>query len=211
VVNFAQATAMFIPTSPGPCCSWPALLVTFAITVVIAFVERARDRAGVLVRWRARPLLTIGIVTLCRSCLSTRCGGLDLLVPPEAVSRARSRKAHPHRQIVCGAHDLGASGVTLVMLVVLFLFFRYTTLGLAMRAAPRPGSIAGSVGHPGELDARSVGPAAAFRAVSGIDGAPWSSSIEMSAASSSTLSGGDGGRLHEPARAVVEGSWSGHR
>lgn len=34
-----------------------------------------------------------------------------------------------------GFHTLGAIGVTLVILVLLYLFFRYTTLGLAMRAA----------------------------------------------------------------------------
>src|SRR5258708_1542529 len=32
-------------------------------------------------------------------------------------------------------HDLGAIGITLVVLVLLFAFFRYTPLGLAMRAA----------------------------------------------------------------------------
>jgi branched-chain amino acid transport system permease protein len=34
-----------------------------------------------------------------------------------------------------GYHTLGAIGVTLVILLLLFVFFRYTTLGLAMRAA----------------------------------------------------------------------------
>jgi branched-chain amino acid transport system permease protein len=33
------------------------------------------------------------------------------------------------------SHDLGAIGVTLVVLLCLFLFFRFTSLGLAMRAA----------------------------------------------------------------------------
>src|SRR5207237_3981591 len=37
--------------------------------------------------------------------------------------------------IYFGAHDLGALGVTLVVLGGLYVFFRYTTLGLAMRAA----------------------------------------------------------------------------
>src|SRR5262249_34890203 len=37
--------------------------------------------------------------------------------------------------VVFGAHDLGAIGVTLVVLALLYVFFRYTTLGLAMRAA----------------------------------------------------------------------------
>jgi branched-chain amino acid transport system permease protein len=37
--------------------------------------------------------------------------------------------------VVFGAHDVGAIGVTLVVLFFLYVFFRYTTLGLAMRAA----------------------------------------------------------------------------
>jgi len=38
-------------------------------------------------------------------------------------------------QIVFGMHNLGSIGVTLIVLTLLYLFFRYTTLGLAMRAA----------------------------------------------------------------------------
>jgi len=37
--------------------------------------------------------------------------------------------------IVFGAHSVGAVGVTLVVLGLLYVFFTYTTLGLAMRAA----------------------------------------------------------------------------
>jgi branched-chain amino acid transport system permease protein len=37
--------------------------------------------------------------------------------------------------VVFGAHDLGAIGVAVVVLVLLYLFFRFTPLGLAMRAA----------------------------------------------------------------------------
>ena len=37
--------------------------------------------------------------------------------------------------IVFSAHSLGAIGVTLIILTLLYLFFRHTTLGLAMRAA----------------------------------------------------------------------------
>ena len=37
--------------------------------------------------------------------------------------------------IYIGAHDIGAIAVTLVVLLFLYVFFRYTTLGLAMRAA----------------------------------------------------------------------------
>src|SRR4029453_7614460 len=37
--------------------------------------------------------------------------------------------------IYFGAHDIGALAVTLVVLAGLYVFFRFTTLGLAMRAA----------------------------------------------------------------------------
>jgi branched-chain amino acid transport system permease protein len=37
--------------------------------------------------------------------------------------------------VVFGAHDLGAIGVTLLVLFGLYVFFRHTSLGLAMRAA----------------------------------------------------------------------------
>jgi branched-chain amino acid transport system permease protein len=37
--------------------------------------------------------------------------------------------------LVIGAHDIGAIAVTLVVLALLYGFFRYTPLGLAMRAA----------------------------------------------------------------------------
>src|SRR5260370_42547366 len=37
--------------------------------------------------------------------------------------------------VVFGAHDLGAIGVTVVVLAFVYVFFRFTTLGLAMRAA----------------------------------------------------------------------------
>ena len=37
--------------------------------------------------------------------------------------------------VLFGAHDVGALGVTLIVLLFLYLFFRHTTLGLAMRAA----------------------------------------------------------------------------
>ena len=37
--------------------------------------------------------------------------------------------------VIFGAHDVGAITVTLIVLLLLYVFFRYTTLGLAMRAA----------------------------------------------------------------------------
>src|SRR5258708_40188007 len=48
--------------------------------------------------------------------------------------------------IVLSAHSLGSLGITLALLVLLYGFFRYTDLGLAMRAAaqyPVPSRLVG--------------------------------------------------------------------
>lgn len=70
-------------------------------------------------------------------------------------------------------HDLGVIGVTLIMLVLLFLFFRFTSLGLAMRAAAQNPDSARLVGiRVGWMLAIGWGLAAAIGAVAGIMVAP---------------------------------------
>ncbi len=72
-----------------------------------------------------------------------------------------------------GKHDLGAIGVTLVVLVLLFLFFRFTTLGLAMRAAAQNPVASRLVGiRVGWMLALGWGLAAAVGAVAGMIVAP---------------------------------------
>jgi branched-chain amino acid transport system permease protein len=71
------------------------------------------------------------------------------------------------------SHELGAMGVTLATLVVLFLFFRYTRLGLAMRAAaqnPVSSRLAGI--RVGWMLALGWGLAAAIGAIAGMMVAP---------------------------------------
>src|SRR5207247_8896363 len=75
--------------------------------------------------------------------------------------------------IYFGAHDLGAIAVTLVVLVLLYLFFRYTTLGLAMRAAAQNPASSRLVGiRVGWMLALGRGPAAMVGAVAGMMVAP---------------------------------------
>jgi branched-chain amino acid transport system permease protein len=70
-------------------------------------------------------------------------------------------------------HELGAIGVTLVVLVLLYLFFRFTPLGLAMRAAAQNPSSARLVGiRVGWMLALGWGLAAAIGAVAGMMVAP---------------------------------------
>jgi branched-chain amino acid transport system permease protein len=71
------------------------------------------------------------------------------------------------------SHELGAMGVTLAMLALLYLFFRYTRLGLAMRAAaqnPVSSRLCGV--RVGWMLALGWGMAAAIGAVAGMMIAP---------------------------------------
>jgi len=72
-----------------------------------------------------------------------------------------------------GTHDLGVIGVTLVVLFGVFLFFRFTPVGLAMRAAAQDPASARLVGiRVGWMLALGWGLAAAIGAVAGILVAP---------------------------------------
>ena len=71
------------------------------------------------------------------------------------------------------SHDLGAIGVTLAMLVLVYAFFRFTPLGLAMRAAaqnPESARLAGI--RVGWMRALGWGLATAIGAVAGMMVAP---------------------------------------
>ena len=70
-------------------------------------------------------------------------------------------------------HELGAIGVTLAVLVALYLFFRFTPLGLAMRAAAQNPESSRLVGiRVGWMLALGWGLAAAVGAVAGMMVAP---------------------------------------
>ena len=70
-------------------------------------------------------------------------------------------------------HEVGMIGVTLVVLLVVFLFFRFTALGLAMRGAAENPQASKLVGiRVGRMLALGWGLAAALGAVAGILAAP---------------------------------------
>jgi branched-chain amino acid transport system permease protein len=72
-----------------------------------------------------------------------------------------------------GTHDLGVIGVTLVVLFGVFLFFRFTPVGLAMRAAAQDPASARLVGiRVGWMLALGWGLAAAIGSVAGMMVAP---------------------------------------
>lgn len=72
-----------------------------------------------------------------------------------------------------GGHELGLVLVTLVVLAVVFVFFRYTSVGLAMRAAAQNPVSSQLVGVPvGAMLALGWGLAAALGSVAGMMAAP---------------------------------------
>jgi len=76
-------------------------------------------------------------------------------------------------QSLIGPHDAGMMMVTIIMLVLLYLFFRHTRIGLAMRAAaanPESAQLAGI--RVGWMNALGWGMAAAIGAVAGMLIAP---------------------------------------
>ncbi len=137
VVNFAQGSMAMFSTY----LCWSLLQaglpywVAFVATLIISFTGGLLIERIVIRPVENAPILSIVIVTI---------GLLVILVSVAGWIYSYIQKPFPSPfpnkpikigQIVFGAHDLGAIGITLVVLLLLFLFFRYTTLGLAMRAA----------------------------------------------------------------------------
>ena len=82
-------------------------------------------------------------------------------------------KEAPFGWSIVSSHELGSIGVTLVLLILLFVFFRFTTLGLAMRAAAQNPDSSRLVGiRVGRMLALGWGLAAMIGAIAGMMIAP---------------------------------------
>ena len=175
VVNFAQGEMAMFSTY----LAWTFLQagmpywVAFCCTVALAFVAGLVIERVVIRPVENAPILSIVIVTLgLLVILNSTAGWIYSYIQKPFPSPFPSK---PIRigNIVFGAHDLGAIGVTLVVLALLFAFFRYTTLGLAMRAAaqnPVSSRLCGI--RVSWMLALGWGLASAFGAVAGIMVAP---------------------------------------
>jgi branched-chain amino acid transport system permease protein len=175
VVNFAQGEMAMFSTY----IAWTFLQagmpywVAFCCTVALAFVAGLVIERVVIRPVENAPILSIVIVTLgLLVILNSTAGWIYSYIQKPFPSPFPSK---PIRigNIVFGAHDLGAIGVTLVVLALLFAFFRYTTLGLAMRAAAQNPASSRLCGiRVSWMLALGWGLAAAFGAVAGIMVAP---------------------------------------
>jgi branched-chain amino acid transport system permease protein len=175
VVNFAQGEMAMFSTY----IAWTFInaglpyWMAFVATLVISFV------GGVLIeRVVIRPVERAPILTIVMVCIglvfifNSMAGWIYSYIQKPFPSPFPSQ---PIRigNIVFGAHDVGAIAVTLVVLAFLYGFFRFTTLGLAMRAAAQNPASSRLCGiRVGWMLAIGWGLAAAVGAVAGMMVAP---------------------------------------
>jgi branched-chain amino acid transport system permease protein len=210
VVNFAQGEmAMFATYIAWSLINaglpyWPA----FFITLAIAFLGGLLIQRVVIRPVANAPILTIVIVTIgLLVVFNSMAGWLFTYVQKPFPSPFPSEPVRLG-EVVFGAHDLGQIGVTLFVLLCIWLFFRFTPLGLAMRAAAQNPVSSRLVGiRVGWMLALGWALASMFGAVAGMMVAPvlfldpnMMSGVQIYAFAAATLGG-----FTSPLGAVVGG------
>jgi branched-chain amino acid transport system permease protein len=175
VVNYAQGQMAVFSTYL--CWSmlnhgmpyWPAFLAT----VVIAFVGGVLIQRIIIRPVQNAPVLTIVIVCIGLLTIFNSLAGWIYSYVIQPFPSPFPREPIRVGRIVFGQHDLGAIGVTLILLVLVWLFFRFTSLGLAMRASAHNPVSARLVGiRVGWMLALGWGLAALIGSVAGMMVAP---------------------------------------
>ncbi len=175
VVNFAQGEMAMFATY----LAWSMLnaglpyWIAFFATLAVAFVAGVAIQRVIIRPVENAPILTIVIVTLGLLVILNSLAGWIWTYLQKPFPSPFSREPFRLGGIVFGAHDVGEISVTFVMLALLFAFFRFTPLGLAMRAAaqnPVSSRLAGI--RVGWMLALGWGLAAVFGAIAGLMVAP---------------------------------------
>jgi branched-chain amino acid transport system permease protein len=173
-VNFAQGElAMFSAflawtLMQGGFSYWTA----FSLTLVLSFVAGAAIERIIIRPIEDKPVLTVVVVFVgLLFILNSVAGwiyGYDIKSFPSPFP--------PDAWFASGfmsAHEVGMITVTLVLLILVFAFFRFTPLGLAMRAVAQNPVSSQLVGIPnGRILALGWGLASAIGAVAGMMAAP---------------------------------------
>jgi branched-chain amino acid transport system permease protein len=148
---------------------WPA----FALTLVIAFVGGAAVERIIIRPVEHRPEIVIVIVTI--GLLIALNGLSGWIWNPEikAFDTPFSTGTTEIGGVVISYQDLGVLGVCLATVVLLWAFFRFTTLGLVMRAVANSQDASRLLGvRVGWMLALGWGLAAVLGAVAGMMAAP---------------------------------------
>jgi branched-chain amino acid transport system permease protein len=137
VVNYAQGEMAMFSTY----LAWTLLnaglpyWVAFVATLAIAFVGGLLLERILIRPVESAPVLTIVIVCIgLLVILNSVAGWIYSYIQKPFPSPFPSTPIRVGN-IYFGAHNIGALAVTLLVLLGLYVFFRFTTLGLAMRAA----------------------------------------------------------------------------
>lgn len=175
VVNFAQGEMAMFATY----ICWSLLnagspyWLAFFGTLAIAFAGGILIERVVIRPVENAPILTIVIVTIGLLVIFNSLAGWIYSYTQKPFPSPFPKEPINAGGIVFGAHDLGQIGVTLVVLACIYVFFRYTPLGLAMRAAAQNPESSRLVGiRVGWMLALGWGLAALFGAAAGIMVAP---------------------------------------
>ena len=210
VVNFAQGEMAMFSTY----LAWSMLnaglpyWVAFFATLMISFVGGLVIERVIIRPVENAPILTIVIVCIGLLVIFNSVAGWIYSYIQKPFPSPFPDTPIKLGTVVFGAHDLGELGVTLIVLLFLYLFFRYTPLGLAMRAAAQNPASSRLVGiRVGWMLALGWGLAALVGAVAGMMVAPivfldpnMMSGILIYAFASATLGG-----FTSPPGAVVGG------
>jgi branched-chain amino acid transport system permease protein len=133
-VNFAQGEMAMFSTFIASLllqAGWPYWAAFFA-TVAIAFVMGAAIEVTLIRRLRHAPVLAIVVVFVALLVILHSLAGwlfgyaIQSFPSPFGEAKVAGGLLSPHQ--------LGAIGITLVMLALVYVFFRYSPLGLQMRA-----------------------------------------------------------------------------
>jgi branched-chain amino acid transport system permease protein len=148
-------------------------LVAFVLTILLAFAGGVIVERAVVRPFEGAPVLTLVIVTLALFSIVNGLAGLIWGYVFKTFDSPFPARSVQVGGVFVGIQDLGVIAVTLVVLAVVFSFFRYTRLGLAMRAAalyPESSRLLGV--RTSRMLALGWGLAAAVGAVSGMMVAP---------------------------------------
>ena len=174
LVNFAQGEMAMFSTY----IAWALIhagvpyWVAFFLTIGISFVLGAAIQQLILRPIRSASVLPLVIVFIGLLVIFNSLAGW-IFTYTIKVFPSPFPKEPLFGQHYVSSHELGAIAVTLVVLVLLWAFFRFTSLGLAMRAAAQNPASSRLVGiRVGWMLALGWGLAAAIGAVAGMMVAP---------------------------------------
>lgn len=174
LVNFAQGEMAMFATY----LAWALMQAgmpywaAFFITVVAAFVGGVLIERVIIRPVENAPILAVVIVFIALLVIFNSLAGWIFtytIKPFPSPFPAQPLFGNSY----VSSHELGSMGITLVVLLLLFVFFRFTPLGLAMRAAAQNPESSRLVGiRVGWMLALGWGLAAAIGAIAGMMVAP---------------------------------------